>query len=262
MKMSDIFSPEDQNIFGTPKTKLAWRKLSGYGGEKIDKEGAFALLKEQVEDDERGKSDAALLMLAVCYEYGIGCEQDLEKAESIYMECTSYIDDVSEERFYAVRSDGNGDMEVTWNRIYELQRNCICAMFSFAPWISFRVNQAAEISFCGEAVYFPSLQKEHTKLIGEGLKINTTLTVLDISNVGVEKVEQIIEALKTNTTLTSLNLNGLEDEEAYMIGDVLMNNNSSLVSLNLSGNFGSKGVSMISKMLSINTTLTDLGLNC
>ena len=64
------------------KTKLAWYLLSGRGGAKIDEDRAVMLLKEQVKD----KDSEAMWMLGLCYEYGIGCEQDIPKAETLYKE--------------------------------------------------------------------------------------------------------------------------------------------------------------------------------
>ncbi len=64
------------------KTKLAWYKLSGVGGCKIDTNGAVELLEERVK-----KSDAeAMWMLGVCYEFGRGCEQDISRAEMLYQQ--------------------------------------------------------------------------------------------------------------------------------------------------------------------------------
>ena len=62
------------------KTKLAWYKLSGCGGAEIDEEGAVALLEERVKD----KDVEAMWMLGLCYEYGMGTEQDLKRAERLY----------------------------------------------------------------------------------------------------------------------------------------------------------------------------------
>ena len=64
------------------KTKLAWYKLSGCGGAEVDEEGAVALLEERVKD----KDVEAIWMLGLCYEYGMGCEQDIERAETLYGE--------------------------------------------------------------------------------------------------------------------------------------------------------------------------------
>ena len=64
------------------KTKLAWYKLSGCGGAEVDEEGAVALLEERVKD----KDIEAMWMLGLCYEYGMGVEQDLERAEELYKE--------------------------------------------------------------------------------------------------------------------------------------------------------------------------------
>ena len=65
------------------KTKLAWYKLSGCGGCEIDVDGAVALLKERVKD----KDTDAMWMLGLCYEFGMGCEQDIEEAERLYEQC-------------------------------------------------------------------------------------------------------------------------------------------------------------------------------
>ena len=62
------------------KTKLAWLKLSGVGGAEKDEDGAVALLEERVKD----KDDEAMWMLGVCNEYGIGTEQDIERADDLY----------------------------------------------------------------------------------------------------------------------------------------------------------------------------------
>ena len=65
------------------KTKLAWYKLSGCGGAEIDKDGAVELLEERVKD----KDAEAMWMLGLCYEFGMGCEQDIEEAEKLYKQC-------------------------------------------------------------------------------------------------------------------------------------------------------------------------------
>ncbi len=62
------------------KTKLARSKLSGRGGAEVDEDGAAALLTECVKD----KDCDAMWMLGLCYEYGMGCEQDIEEAEKLY----------------------------------------------------------------------------------------------------------------------------------------------------------------------------------
>ena len=64
------------------KTKVAFFKLSGRGV-KIDGEGAVALLEERVKEGDY----EAMWMLGLCCEYGIGTEQDIERAEKLYQEC-------------------------------------------------------------------------------------------------------------------------------------------------------------------------------
>ena len=63
------------------KTKLAWLMLSGFGGEEVDEDQAVVLLEERVRD----RDAEAMWMLGLCYEYGIGTEQDIERASSLYM---------------------------------------------------------------------------------------------------------------------------------------------------------------------------------
>ena len=65
------------------RTKLAWYKLSGRGGAEVDVDGAVVLLEERAKD----KDAEAMWMLGMCCEYGMGCEQDLERAESLYKQC-------------------------------------------------------------------------------------------------------------------------------------------------------------------------------
>ncbi len=62
------------------KTKLAWYKLSGMGGEKVDVGGAVKLLEERVKE----KDGEAMWMLGLCKEYGRGIERDISGAEKLY----------------------------------------------------------------------------------------------------------------------------------------------------------------------------------
>ena len=62
------------------KTKLAWLMLSGLGGAVVDEDGAVALLEERVKEGDT----EAMWILGVCYEFGLGTEQDLERAKNLY----------------------------------------------------------------------------------------------------------------------------------------------------------------------------------
>ena len=62
------------------KTKVAWYMLSGRGGAAIDAKGAVVLLEERVKD----RDAEAVWMLGVCSEFGIGIEQDIERATKLY----------------------------------------------------------------------------------------------------------------------------------------------------------------------------------
>ena len=65
------------------KTKVAFYKLSGRGGVKVDGEGAVALLEERVKEGDY----EAKWILGMCCEYGMGMEQDTERAVNLYREC-------------------------------------------------------------------------------------------------------------------------------------------------------------------------------
>ena len=62
------------------KTKVAYNKLSRCGGVKVDVEGAVVLLEEQA---RKGDSEA-MWMLGLCYEFGMGVEQNTDRADSLY----------------------------------------------------------------------------------------------------------------------------------------------------------------------------------
>ena len=61
-------------------TIVAFNKLTGRGGAEVDEEEAVSLLEERVKD----KDSEAMWMLGLCYEYGIGIEQDIKCAEYLY----------------------------------------------------------------------------------------------------------------------------------------------------------------------------------
>ena len=61
------------------KTKVAFYKLSGRGGCEVDVDGAVLLLEERANEDKE-----AQWMLGLCCEFGMGIEQDIERAELLY----------------------------------------------------------------------------------------------------------------------------------------------------------------------------------
>ena len=94
------------------KTKLAWLKLSGLGGAEKDEDGAVALLKERVKD----RDVEAMWMLGVCNEYGIGTEQDIERAEDLYKQSSERWNEIG--MFFAARGDcGRGGGEMGMKRL-------------------------------------------------------------------------------------------------------------------------------------------------
>ena len=62
------------------KTQVAWYKLSGLGGAVKDEDGAVVLLEERVKEVDV----EAMWMLGACNEFGIGTEQNIERAEELY----------------------------------------------------------------------------------------------------------------------------------------------------------------------------------
>ena len=62
------------------KTKVAFYKLTGLGGVEVDEDEAVALLEERVKDGD----NEAKWMLGLCCEYGMGIEQDVERAMLLY----------------------------------------------------------------------------------------------------------------------------------------------------------------------------------
>ena len=62
------------------KTKVAFYMLSGICGAEFDPDGAVALLEERLKD---GDSDA-MWMLGLCCEFGMGIEQNIDRADRLY----------------------------------------------------------------------------------------------------------------------------------------------------------------------------------
>ena len=100
------------------------------------------------------------------------------------------------------------------------------------------------------------------------LRYNTTLLILDLSNVRLgsfvrlHEVEPMAEALKINTTLTTLLLNNnrINSSETIAIAKAL-ERNSTLTTLNFSYNdVGYHGAKAIAETVKINKTLTLLDL--
>ena len=64
------------------RTKVAYYKLSGLGGVEVDEEGTVALLGERAKDGD----NEAKWMLGICCEYGMGIEEDIERAKLLYQQ--------------------------------------------------------------------------------------------------------------------------------------------------------------------------------
>ena len=91
------------------KTKVAYYKLAGLGDVEVDEKGAVALLAESVKD---GDSEAKW-MLGLCCEYGMGIEQDIERAVLLYQQSKKGRNVVGEFLLENGRGGrGSGGMEV------------------------------------------------------------------------------------------------------------------------------------------------------
>ena len=91
------------------KTILAWLLLSGLGGAKVDEDRAVSLLEERVKDQD---SDA-MWILGICYAYGLGIEQSVSQAESLYRRSRKEKNETGE-----LLSLGDGDHEIGQSNCY------------------------------------------------------------------------------------------------------------------------------------------------
>ena len=67
------------------KTKVAYDMLSGQGGVEVDRVRSVELLEEC---SKRGYAEAKW-MLGLCCEYGMGIEQDIQRANMLYKQSSS-----------------------------------------------------------------------------------------------------------------------------------------------------------------------------
>ena len=74
------------------KTKVAWYKLSWFGGAQDDAIEAVKLLEERVKE----KDGEAMWMLGMCKEYGRGTEQDIKGAVKLYKESKEAGNEIGE----------------------------------------------------------------------------------------------------------------------------------------------------------------------
>ena len=100
--------------------------------------------------------------------------------------------------------------------------------------------------------------------LSEAMKINTTLTLLNLSNnkIGAAGASSLAEALKVNTTLTELDLwsNNIGAAGATSLAEA-MKVNTTLTKLNLwDNNIGAAGAASLAEAMKVNTTLTQLNL--
>ena len=110
------------------KTRLAWFLLSGCGGAEVDEDKAFKLLEERVKE----KDAEALWMFGLCYEYGMGCKQDFQKAFSLY---ESACEENSVASLLQNRAKGYEEVRFSNTAI-----DIIGRLVSIAPWTSLNLS--------------------------------------------------------------------------------------------------------------------------
>ena len=93
------------------KTKVAYYKLTGVRGVEFDEDGAVALLEEREKD---GDSEAKWI-LGLCCEYGMGIEQDIERAELLYQQSSEAGNEVGEFLMKNVRGGRGSGMMNAWS---------------------------------------------------------------------------------------------------------------------------------------------------
>ena len=96
------------------KTRVAFYKLTGRGRVDVDVAGAIVLLEQRVKE---GDGDA-MWMLGLCYEFGIGVEQNEEQAESLYAQSCNAENEIGD--FMVWNSNygrGTGLMNAGWKSL-------------------------------------------------------------------------------------------------------------------------------------------------
>jgi len=103
------------------------------------------------------------------------------------------------------------------------------------------------------------------EILSEGLKVNTSLTELDLRTNGISfrGVHDLCDVLSCNRTITKLDLslNNFGSQVGRKLGEFLVNNRT-LQKLNLRGNdLGDGGAGLVLNALLTNKTLTDIDLS-
>ena len=114
------------------------------------------------------------------------------------------------------------------------------------------------------ALVITTLENIHFASLAEAMKVNTTLTQLDLlyNDIGAAGAASLAEAMKVNTTLTQLDLlySDIGDAGAASLAEA-MKVNTTLTQLTLRGNkIGAAGAASLAEAMKVNTTLTQLAL--
>jgi hypothetical protein len=116
---------------------------------------------------------------------------------------------------------------------------------------------------CAISAY--TLGIDGAKALADALKVNSTITSINLSNnnVGVDGAKALAAALKVNSTITSINLsnNNVGVDGAKALADALKDN-STITSISLSyNNVDVDGAKVLADALKINSTITSIDLH-
>ncbi len=109
------------------------------------------------------------------------------------------------------------------------------------------------------------IELAHAASFAEALKVNTTLTQLDLysSNIGDAGAAFLAEAIKVNTKLTqfSLSNNNIGSAGAASVSEAIKVNTTLTKLFLYRNNIGDAGAASLSEAIKVNTTLTELSLS-
>jgi len=233
------------------KTKLACYKLSGFGGCDVNVDEAITLLKKRVEE----KDTDAMWILGLCYEFGKGCKQDLQEAVSLYKQSSDggnekgrliYMNDIGGRGTGVMIMRGSKpefvreilvvapwrELNLRTNRIDDVGAGTVSEFLKYNTTLT-KLNLGdnkigddgagllSEVLIKNSTVTELNLEENNVKhlgkMLGDLLKVNTTLKILNLRNnhIGREGGISLCDSLKKNSTLTTLNLTKIEMNYSY-----------------------------------------------
>ena len=168
-------------------TEEAWWLLEGSHGMARDAEAAMVLLEDKVKD---GNTEA-MWMLGVCSEFGIGTEQDVERAEKLYKRGAKR--NVTAKILANCRMKNKNGQSLTQLNLYSEQEN---KQTSKQPKIFVNQMRWCTEKMCGiEGAKALSLLLVYNPLTTVNLSCNVNIFLLYI---GENKVKMIVVFLESS----------------------------------------------------------------